>query len=163
MRLETVASWDEWLKGYENDLRKEADERKKAIASGQFRLLDVDVAEVHVCREVATNRRFAVRRSYVPGPDFRPFAEFTGEFAPASQAGGSPPVQQSVPRNKWWQDYLEEIRQGKWELMGVRPTSNYTYELTLDDGTKTPYYSSEPLKKPEAKGQPQRPAPTSHN
>lgn len=158
MRLETVASWDEYVKQYENDARQEDEKRRKAIASGHFRLLDVEVDEVHVCRQVATNRTFAVRRYNMPGPN-----EVWAEFYPASQAGDSPAGQQFVPRNRRWQDYLEDIRQGKWELLGMRPSNHYAYELTLDDGTKVPRYSSEPLKKPEAQDQRQRPAPASHN
>ena len=52
-----------------------------------------------------------------------------------------------------WQDHLDAVRDGKWELLSEETIPSYQYEVVLDDGSKTifNYGGGKPLEKPEAK------------
>ncbi len=52
-----------------------------------------------------------------------------------------------------WQDHLDAVRDGKWELLSEETIPSYKYEVVFDDGSKTifSYGGGKPLEKPEAK------------
>ncbi len=135
MRLEDVASWEEYLQKSKEQLRQRNEQISKAIAAGKFRLLDVEPLATHVCRDVDVSQKLLVQR--IELPDGKEIALVRGETAAV------PGYQTS------WQDHLQAVRQGERVLLDLQVSENYTYEITLDDGSTTifTYAGSEPLKK----------------
>ena len=134
MRLENVTSWEDYLHESKEQLRQRNEKISKAIAAGRFRLLDVEPITTHVCRDADSDEKLLAQR--IELSDGKEIASLRGE------AAVKPEYQTS------WQDHLKAIRQGERVLLDLRITENYTYEITLPDGTTTilTFGGSEPLK-----------------
>ncbi|MGD0655888.1 MAG: hypothetical protein ABSA16_16245 [Thermoguttaceae bacterium] len=141
MRLEDVSSWDDYQRKQDEQRQLRHDRINQAIASGKFRLINVEAMQVHLCRDAKSKQEFKVQR--IPIRDGKEIALPRGDY------GKIPP---SVMETSW-QEHLELIRQGKRELLELETVNNYTYEMTADDGTKIifNYGGQEPLKMPEKK------------
>ncbi len=134
MPLDEVSSWDD----YQKKLKLQREQRNKrisqALTSGKFRLLNLEVMQIHICRDVASESNFKVQR----------IGRRDSEIAlPRADFGKIPPrVKQTS-----WKEHLQAIRDGKRELLKLETTNNYTYEMTADDGTKDifQYGGSRPL------------------
>jgi hypothetical protein len=133
VRLENVASWDEYV---QKDKEARVEHMKaidKAVEAGRFRLLDVHTYQVQLCRDVKTGHKQRVLRCDRRGGSV---AHITNENAPNEEES--------------WQDHLQAIREGRRELLGLKDDGrDYTYEVTLDDGSKVidSYGGNMPLKK----------------
>ena len=133
VRLENVASWEEYV---QKDKEAHVEHMKaidKAVEAGRFRLLDVHTYQVQLCRDVKTGHKQRVLRC-----DRRDgsVAHITNENAPSEEES--------------WQDHLQAIREGRKELLGLDDSGrDYTYEVTLDDGSKVihSFGGDVPLKK----------------
>lgn len=124
VRLENVASWDEYLRKRDEESRKRQETIRQAMAAGRFRLINVEALQVHLCRDRDTHQRFKIER--VAGRDGSDKAVTIPD---------SGPVPKSVTETTW-QEHLRAIREGKRELLGLQAINSYTYEMTGDDGTK---------------------------
>ena len=120
----------------------------KAIAAGRFRLIDTDVTLEHVCKEVATNHKYKIHRIAIP--DSKDRARYSNiamyyPFDSKAQEGTNQRPQTS------WQEYLDAVRDGKWEVISTDTMPAYKYEVVLDDASKTifRYGGGKPLNKPE--------------
>ena len=102
-------------------------------------MINLEVMQIHLCRAVGSSQKFKVQR--IPLPDRTEIAFPRPDFSeiPAS-------VKQTS-----WKEHLQAIREGKRELLSLETTKSYTYEVLLDDGTKTLFHygGDQPLKKPE--------------
>ena len=137
MSLENVASWEDYLQKRKEQMRQRHEKISKAMAAGKFRLLDVESLTTHVCKDVESNQTLLVLRIKLhDGKEI------------ASVCGKAPDVRQYQTS---WQDHLQAIRKGERVLLDLQITENYTYEITLNDGSTTifTYGGSEPLKKPK--------------
>ncbi len=135
MPLENVTSWEDYQQKQEEQRHEKINQ---AIAAGQFRLLNWEMIRVHLCRDVETNQKFKVQR--IPRRDGTVIA------FPRADFGKIPPgVQQTS-----WQEHLQAIRQKKRDLLEMETINYFTYEITVDDGTKViwSYAGGEPLKMP---------------
>ena len=132
--LESMASWDD----YWRKLDKKFEGIKKALVAGRYRLIDVDVIRRQICRDVASNEKLDVEHVRLPsGEEVR--------HATAQNPKGPTCVQEMS-----WQDHLKAIREGKRELLGLKTVQQCTYEVVLEDGSKTTYnYDGELLEKPQ--------------
>jgi hypothetical protein len=142
--LDNVGSWDDYLRKKAEQDQRWHDRINKAIAAGRFRLIDLDEIRVQICRDVASDLKLEVQRiDRDDGKDralLRPIpAKKTWPTTPESYQTTS------------WQDHLQAIRDEKRELLGLRTTKTYTYEVVLEDGSKTifRYGGGGPLKKPD--------------
>ena len=62
MPLDKVSSWADYEKKQELQ-REQRDERiSQALTSGRFRLLNLEVMQCHICRDVASGKTFEVQR-----------------------------------------------------------------------------------------------------
>jgi hypothetical protein len=129
--LETVTSWDD----YEQKKNEQAEKIAKAVAAGNFRLIDVNTIDSWTCRDVDSNEKLNVRRIFNPGGQDN--AKVT------LQAAKEPKQMQEMS----WKEHLKTIRDGKRELLGVKNDTIYTYEAVLDDGSKATFIRDHPLKK----------------
>jgi hypothetical protein len=134
--LETVTSWDD----YRQKEKEQNEKICKAVAEGKFRLIDVNTTEHQICRDVASNIKFDVRRMRYPGQ--KDLAQATVEAAK-----GPTPTQEMS-----WQDHLQAIRDGKRELLGWRNETFYTYEAVLENGSTATFFQDHPLEKLENEG-----------
>jgi hypothetical protein len=133
VRLENVASWEEYIQKAKEARVEHMKAIDKAVDAGRFRLLDVHTYQVQLCRDVKTGHKQRVQRC-----DRRSgsIAHITNENAPSEEES--------------WQDHLQAIREGRRELLGLDDHGrDYTYEVTLDDGSKVidSYGGNRPLKK----------------
>jgi hypothetical protein len=138
------------LKEYEQKVQEMRTHRqeqiRKAVAAGRYRLLDLDVSKTHVCREVKTGQDIQVQQ--VAMPDGQVIALVMPTPLSINSGAG---YQMS------WADHLRAIVDGTRELNDIRIVKSFTYELTLDDGSKTKltFGGDEGLgKAPGAKAQP---------
>jgi hypothetical protein len=133
VRLEDVASWDEYVQKDKEVRIEHMKAIDKAVEAGRFRLLDVHTFQVQLCRDVKTgHKQRIVRYDRRSGS----IAHITNENAPSEEES--------------WQDHLQAIREGRRELLGLDDSGrDYTYEVTLDDGSKVidSYGGNMPLKK----------------
>jgi hypothetical protein len=148
MSLDNVSSWDDYQRNAAEQRQQRHEKISQAIAAGRFRLINLEVMQVHLCRDVATDQKFKVQRIPLGGGKETAFPR-------ADYAVIPPSVKQTA-----WQEHLQAIREGKRELLDLETTNNYTYEMIADDGTKLifNYGGNEPLKKLE--GAPGKPAAT---
>lgn len=133
VRLEDVASWDDYLRREKEANVRHHAEINKAIKAGRFRLIDVSTFLEQLCRDVKSGRKLRVLRDE-PG-DGRQLAFLTPD-------GASQEVET-------WQEHLQAIRDGRRELLGLDIRGrHYKYELIFDDGSKVvwDYFSTTPLK-----------------
>jgi hypothetical protein len=138
MPLDNVTSWEDYEKKRTEQRQQRHEKINEAIAAGRFRLVNVEVLQFHLCRDVQSNTEFKVKRD--TGPDGKPMA------MPLPTNSPLPP---SV-KTTGWQDYLKAVRSGKVQLLGLEVINSYTYEMTANDGTKLifNYGGKEPLKMP---------------
>ena len=138
MPLDNVTSWEDYQRKVEAQRQQRHEKINRAIAAGRFRLLNVEVMQVHLCRDVASKQKFKVQR--IPRADGSELA------FPRPDYGPIPPAVQETS----WKEHLLAIREGKRELLSSESVNSYTYEMLADDGTKIlfNYGGNEPLKKP---------------
>jgi hypothetical protein len=137
MPLDDVSSWEDYLQKQEEQQQERFDKINQAIISGKYRLLDVELMQIHVCRDVESGKQFKVNH-YGAGTD-------RDEAFPTSDHGDFiPPVKPTS-----WKEHLQAIRDGKRELLESESLNHYIYEMTADDGTKLifTYGGSRPLNK----------------
>ncbi len=137
MRLEDVASWEDYQQKQIQQRQQRQEKLNKSLAAGKFRLINLEVMQVHRCRDVESKQEFKIQR--IPVADGKEVAFPRPDFSeiPASVKETS------------WQEHLREIREGTRELLGLETTNSYTYEVLLDDGSKTlfQYGGDRPLEK----------------
>ena len=136
MRLEHLDSWEDYVNESKKQAAQRSTEISKAIAAGSFRLLDVKPITTHVCQDVGASQKLMVLR-----------VELNDGKEVASILGDSVNVQHQTS----WQEHIESIRRGDRVLLDLKIVRAYTYEITLQNGTKTIFtYSGEgALKKPQ--------------
>jgi hypothetical protein len=141
MPLDNVASWDDYRRKEEEQQKKRRDNIGKAVAAGKFRLIDVDVIRVHVCRDAGSDQNIRVQR--IPLPGGKEIA-LISPFDPEAEKRATTRPQTS------WQEHLQAVREGKREILSFESTPKYTYEVVLEDGSKAifNYGGGDPLKKP---------------
>ena len=133
MPLENVASWDD----YRRKCDRQHDQIQAAVAAGRFRLVNMDVVCHQICRDVDSNETLDVQRiQHDDGKDVA-YATVTTAKEP-----------EFVQRTSW-KDHLRAIREGKRELLDLTIRKYFSYEVTLDDGSKAMfgYGGDKPLKK----------------
>jgi hypothetical protein len=135
MPLENVTSWDDYARKSEEQQRRRQENINKAIEAGKYRLLNVEVIQIHVCRDGGFRQKLQVQR--IPLPDGK-------ELALVRPDGAKVP--ECMPQTSWL-EHLKAIREGKRELLDLQTVNSYTYEVLLEDGTKTlfNYGGSAPL------------------
>jgi beta-lactamase regulating signal transducer with metallopeptidase domain len=132
--LESLGFMFSWSGSEEQ--RKQRNERiSQALTSGRFHLVNLEVIQCQICRDVETGKTFKVQR--IPRRDGTEIA------LPRADFGALPP---GVKKTSW-KEHLETIREGKRELLKLETVNSYTYEMTADDGTKEifDYGGQEPL------------------
>jgi hypothetical protein len=141
MPLENVASSADYGRKQEEQRQQRHEKINQAIAAGRFRLINQDVIQVHLCRDVASKENFEVRRDRL--------ADGKEIACPQGDHGKVP----ATVKETSWKEHLRAIREGKRELLSFRTTNIYTYEMIANDGTKLlfQYGGGEPLKKIEKK------------
>ena len=135
MPLDKVTSWADYEKKEELQSGQRNERISQALTSGRFRLLNLEVMQIHICRDVASGTEFKVQR--IQRPDGTEIA------FPRADFGAIPPSVQETS----WKEHLQAIRDGKRQLLKLETTNSYTYEMTADDGTKDTFYygGAEPL------------------
>ena len=124
MPLDKVTSWADYEKKQKLQREQRNERISQALTSGRFRLLNLDVMQIHICCDVASGSTFKVQR--IQRPDQSEIA------LPRADFGVIPP---SV-RETSWKEHLQAIRDGKRQLLKLETLNDYTYEMTADDGTK---------------------------
>jgi hypothetical protein len=124
MPLDKVTSWADYQKKQKLQREQRNERISQSLTSGRFRLLNLDVIQIHICRDAASGRTFKVQR--IQRPDHSEIA------LPRADFGAIPP---SV-RETSWKEHLQAIRDGKRQLLKLETLNAYTYEMTADDGTK---------------------------
>ncbi len=150
MLLDNVVSWEDYLKKEEQKQTQRQEQINKALAAGRFRLIDTDVILTHICREVATNLKYRIQRIAFLDPKEKALYRQTALYRPFDV--GAEEKTTTMPETSW-QDHLDAVRDGKWELLSEETIPSYQYEMVLDDGSKTlfQYGGGKPLEKPQAK------------
>ncbi len=124
MPLDNVTSWTDYEKKQALQRERRNERISQALTSGRFRLLNLEVMQIHICRDAASGSTFKVQRiQRLDGTEIAfPRADF----------GAIPP---SVKETSW-KEHLQAIRDGKRQLLKLETVNSYTYEMTADDGTK---------------------------
>ena len=150
MPLDNVVSWEDYQKKEEQKQNQRQEQINKALAAGRFRLIDRDVILTHICRELATNQKYRIQRIPLPDPKDKALHREIALYHPFDV--GAEPKTTTMPKTSW-QDHLDAVRDGKWELLSEETIPSYQYEVVLDDGSKTlfQYGGGKPLEKPQAK------------
>ncbi len=150
MPLDNVVSWQDYQKKEEQKQNQRQEQINKALAAGRFRLIDTDVTLLHICREVATNQKYRIQRIPLPDPKEKSLHRETALYRPFDF--GAEEKTTTMPETSW-QEHLDAVRDGKWELLSEETMPTYQYEVVLDDGSKTlfQYGGGKPLEKPQAK------------
>jgi beta-lactamase regulating signal transducer with metallopeptidase domain len=128
MPLDHVDSWADYQAKRQRQDAERNERISQALTSGRFRLVNLEVMQVHLCRDVASGMEFKVQRIQL--------SDGTETALPRADYGQIPP---SVKQTKW-QDHVEAIRDGKRELLNLETVNSYTYEMTADDGTKVIFH-----------------------
>ena len=116
MSLDNVSSWEDYQQKADEQRRQRHEKINQAIKAGKFRLINLEVMQVHLCRDVETDQKFKVQRIPLGGGKETAFPR-------ADYSTISPGVKQTT-----WQDHLQAIREGKRDLLDLETTTNYTYE-----------------------------------
>ncbi len=105
---------------------------------------------IHICREVATNQKYRIQRIPLPDPKEKALYRQTALYRPFD--AGVEQKTTTMPETSW-QDHLDAVRDGKWELLSEETVPTYQYEVVLDDGSKTLFQfgGGKPLEKPQVK------------
>ncbi len=150
MLLDDVVSWDDYQQKSEQKEKQRQEQINKALAAGRFRLIDTDVMLIHICREVVTNREYRIQRIAIPDRKEKALYREIALYGPFDVKAEEKTT--TMPETSW-QDHLDAVRDGKWELLSEETVPSYQYEVVLDDGSKTifNYGGGKPLAKPETK------------
>ena len=150
MPLDNVVSWEDYQQKQQQKEKQRQEQINKVLAAGQFRLIDSDVILTHICRQVATNQKYRIQRIALPDPKEKALYREIALYRPFDV--GAEEKTTTMPQTSW-QDHLDAVRDGKWELLSEETTPSYKYEVVLDDGSKTifNYGGGKPLEQPEAK------------
>lgn len=135
MPLDEVSSWDDYVKKQKLQREQRNERISQALTSGRFRLLDLEVMQMHICRDAESGSTFKVQRIQLP--------DHSEIASPRADFGKIPPSVQKTS----WKEHLQAIRDGKRKLLKLETVNRYTYEMTADDGTKDifRYGGTEPL------------------
>ena len=135
MPLDDVKSWADYEKKQLAQREQRNEQIAQALTAGRFRLLNLEVMQVHLCRDVDSGEKFKVQRIELPGG--KDIALFRADYN----------LIRSLMKRMSWKQHLKAIRDGKRELLELETVNNYTYEMTADDGTKVifSYGGTEPL------------------
>ncbi len=150
MPLDNVVSWEDYQQKQEQKQKEGQEQINKALAAGRFRLIDTDVILIHICREVGTNQKYRIHRIALPDREEKALYRGIALYVPFDV--GAEEKTPTMPQTSW-QDHLDAVRDGKWELLSEETIPSYRYEVILDDGSKTifNYGGGKPLEKPQAK------------
>jgi hypothetical protein len=150
MPLDDVVSWDDYQQKSEQKEKQRQEQINKALAAGRFRLIDTDVMLIHICRELATKQEYRIQRIAFPDPKEKTLYRAIALYGPSDVKAQE---KTSTKPQTSWQDHLDAVRDGKWELLSEETFQSYQYEVVLDDGSKTifSYGGAKPLEKPEPK------------
>ncbi len=150
MPLDNVVSWEDYQRKEAQKEKQRQEQINKALAAGRFRLIDTDVILIHICREVATNQKYRIQRIPLRDRKEKSLHREIALYRPFDV--GAEQKATTMPETSW-QDHLDAVRDGKWELLSEETTPTYQYEVVLDDGSKTifQYGGGKPLQKPQAK------------
>jgi len=135
--LEQVTSWEDYEQKVKQQFERRSQAIAQAISKGNFRLLDIGLIKEHICLDPSTREKLSVLEVGLPD-------------GPKTAMVHTYPIGEST---RWyetpWEEHLREIEQGRRELLDVKITRSYTYQITLEDGTKTTfgYGGDEPLVK----------------
>ncbi len=151
MPLDSVVSWEDLQQKQEQKQKQRQEQINKALAAGRFRLIDTDVMLLHICREVATKQKYRIQRIALPDPKEKALYREIALYRPFD-VGAEEEKTTTMPQTSW-QDHLDAVRDGKWELLSEETIPSYQHEVVLDDGSKTIFNcgGGKPLEKPEAK------------
>jgi beta-lactamase regulating signal transducer with metallopeptidase domain len=128
MPLDHVDSWADYQAKRQRQDAERNERISQALTSGRFRLVNLEVMQIHLCRDVASGMEFKVQRIQL--------SDGTETALPRADYGPVPP---SVKQTKW-QEHVEAIRDGKRELLNLETVNSYAYEMTADDGTKVIFH-----------------------
>jgi len=147
MPLDNVVSWEDYQQKQEQKQKQRQEQINKALAAGRFRLIDTDVILAHICREVATKQEYRIQRIPLPDPKDKALHREIALYRPFDVGAWEKTT--TMPQTSW-QDHLDAVRDGKWELLSEETIPSYKYEVVLDDGSKTVfnYGGGKPLMKP---------------
>ena len=150
MPLDSVVSWEDYQQKQEQKQTQRQGQINKALAAGRFRLIDSDVILTHICREVATKQKYRIQRIPLPDPKEKALHREIALYHPFDFEAEKKAT--TMPETSW-QDHLDAVREGKWELLSEATIPSYQYEVVLDDGSRTlfQYGGGKPLEKPAAK------------
>ncbi len=123
LRLEEVDSWEDYQQKSDELARKRSEQISESIAAGRFRMLDARPLVTHKCVEVESGQKLRVLQINLPDGKQKAFVR------------GEKRDQQEYQTD--WQDHLEAIRTGERTLDDIFIVKNYTYEITLQDGSTT--------------------------
>ena len=148
--LDNVISWEDYQQKEEQTEKQRQEQINKALAAGRFRLIDTDVTLVHICREVATNQKYRIQRIALPDPKEKALSREIALYLPFDVEAAEKATM--MPQTSW-QEHLDAVGDGKWELLSEETIPSYKYEVVLDDGSKAifNYGGGKPLEKPAAK------------
>ena len=148
--LDDVVSWEDYQQKQEHQEKQRQEQINKALAAGRFRLIDCDVILMHICREVTTNQKYRIQRIVLADPKEKTLRREIALYLPFD--AGAAEKTTTMPQTSW-QDHLDAVREGKWDLVREETITSYRYEVILDDGSKTmfSYGGGKPLEKPEGK------------
>jgi hypothetical protein len=137
VRLENLSSLEDYKQKWEERRRLKHERIDQALVSGKFRLINLEIIQIHVCRDPKSKQKFEVQRFPRSGGNDVAFPRADLGKLPASVKETS------------WKEHLDAIHSGDRELLELRTLKDYTYEMIADDGTNFifSYGGGEPLKK----------------
>jgi len=132
--LEDVSDWADYQKKVQAAEVQRTKDIQDAVKNGRYRLIDLDVGKIHVCRDLATGKKLFVHMAGGKTPEACIFDD--------SSPGTTGTKALITP----WEDHLKAIADGKRELLDIQTVKLPKYELTRADGTKFHYgYGGDPL------------------
>jgi hypothetical protein len=135
--LETVASWDDFLKKREEEEDNRHEQINKAIVAGRYRLKHVETHYKFTCRDAGSEEKYQVR--FLPLPKGK-------QMALISPIDTDDKQQKTTFSKTTWKEHLQAVRKGEREILSDDTTKTYYYEMVLEDGSKTNFPSAETLK-----------------
>ena len=134
-RLEEVDSWEAYERKAKLQQERRLEQSREAISEGRYRLLNAEAILVHVCVDLASAWKLEVL--HVRRLDGREIA--VAYPYPMSKA--------RTAHETTWDEHLRTIAAGERVLINLRTVPQYTYELTLADGSTTTwgYAGGKPL------------------
>jgi hypothetical protein len=135
--LENVASWDDFLQKRQAEEDQRNEKIYRAIVAGRYRLKHTETRYSFVCRDAGSDQKYRVR--FMPLPKGKQFALIGPLEADAEQPT-------TTPAKTTWQEHLQAVRRGEREVLSQETTKTHYYEVVLEDGSKTFFPCTEPLK-----------------